>query len=105
MRPDRAALEQIKAQGVTRKLCCLTLDDASNVVLGKEPILDREQALGYVTSANYGYTVGQSIVYGYLPLAYAERGTKVEVAYFDERYPATVVGEPPYDPQHLKLKC
>ncbi len=100
----RDALERIEAEGVTRKLCCLTLDDPSKVVLGKEPILDGDQVLGYVTSANYGYTVGQSIVYGYLPLAYAEQGTKVEVAYFEERYPATVVKEPLYDPQHLKLK-
>jgi glycine cleavage system aminomethyltransferase T len=100
----RDALERIKAEGITCKLCCLMLDDPSKVVLGKEPILDGDQVLGYVTSANYGYTVGQSIAYGYLPVAYAERGAKVKVAYFRERYPATVVREPLYDPQNLKLK-
>lgn len=100
----RDALERIKAEGITRKLCCLTLDDPSKVVLGKEPILDGDQVLGYVTSANYGYTVGQSIVYGYLLVAYAERGAKVEVAYFGDRYPATVTRGPLYDPQNLKLK-
>jgi glycine cleavage system aminomethyltransferase T len=51
----------------------------SVVVMGKEPILDSERVLGYVTSANYGYTVRQSIAYGYLPIEYSAPGTRVEV--------------------------
>src|SRR5260370_7443267 len=38
----RAALERIKAQGVTRKLCCLVLDDPTAGRLGGEPLLDCE---------------------------------------------------------------
>jgi glycine cleavage system aminomethyltransferase T len=83
--------------GITRKLCCLTLDDPKAAVLGKEPIMDNSQALGYVTSAGYGYSVGKFIIYGYLPVEYAAEGTKVEVAYFDRRYSATVSKEPLYD--------
>jgi glycine cleavage system aminomethyltransferase T len=60
--------------------------------------------LGYVTSANYGYTVGKYIIYGYLPLQYAAEGTQVEVDYFGKRYRATVAREPLYDPEHIKLK-
>ena len=52
--------------------CCLTLDDPAAVVMGKEPILDGDRVLGYVTSANHGYT-GESIAYGYLPVACARR--------------------------------
>src|SRR5262249_23845360 len=50
----RAALERVKAQGVTRRLCCLTLEDPQVAVLGKEPILAGDRVLGHVTSANYG---------------------------------------------------
>jgi glycine cleavage system aminomethyltransferase T len=50
--------------------------------------------LGYVTSANYGYTVGKGMVYGYLPLNYAIEGKRVEVYYFGRRYGAKVVKEP-----------
>jgi glycine cleavage system T protein len=100
----RKALQQIKVEGIGRKLCCLTLDDPGKAVLGKEPILNGEQVLGYVTSANFGYTVGQSIVYGYLSLPYAREGTHVEVAFFGERYPATVVSDPLYDPDNRKLR-
>jgi glycine cleavage system aminomethyltransferase T len=99
----REALERIRSEGIERKLCCMTLADPSKVVMGKEPILDGEEVLGYVTSANYGYSVGQSIVYGYLPRAYSQVGTQVEIAYFGERFPATVVKEPLYDPENAKL--
>ena len=58
----------LRAQGNTRQLCCMTLDNPDAVVMGKEPIMDGERVLGYVTSANYGHTIGRGIVYGYLPI-------------------------------------
>ncbi|MFQ5933138.1 MAG: FAD-dependent oxidoreductase [Dehalococcoidia bacterium] len=100
----REALEKFKAEGLSRKLCCITLDDPNMVVMGKEPILDSDKVLGYATSANYGYSVGRGIVYGYLPMEYASEGTKVEVEYFGQRYKATVSSEPLYDPEGAKLK-
>ena len=100
----REALLRVKEQGLTRKLCALTFDDPRAVTLGKEPILDGERTLGYVTSAAYGYTVGKSIAYGYLPIACAEEGTRVEVEYFGRRYAATVAREPLYDPEGAKLR-
>jgi len=80
------------------------LDDPDAVALGKEPILDGDRTLGYVTSANYGYSVGQYIVYGYLPLPYSTEGTKVEVEHFGQRYTATGKQGPLYDPKNAKLK-
>lgn len=102
----RDALQRIKEQGdpPDRQLRCMTLDDPGAVVMGKEPILEGDQVLGYVTSAAYGYSVGRGIVYGYLPAAYAEPGTGVEVEYFGRRYPATVAQEPLYDPKNSKLR-
>jgi dimethylglycine oxidase len=102
----RDALLRIKEQGVVRKLSCMTLDNPAIAVLGKEPIFAPSSpgVLGYVTSANYGYTVGKSIVYGYLPLEHALEGSKVEVQYFGRRYPATVVKEPLYDAEMTRLK-
>lgn len=100
----RDALMRIQEAGIERRLCCLTLDDPSHVVMGKEPILDRERVLGYVTSANVGYTVGKSIAYGYLPTAYATAGTEVSIEYFGKQYGAVVAEEPLYDPNHVKLR-
>ena len=101
----REALKRARAQGVKRKLCCMTLDDPGVVVMGKEPLFDGDHVLGYVTSANYGGTVRESIAYGYLPIEYAVEGTNVQVMYFGERYGATVVKEPRYDPSNSKLKA
>ena len=101
----RSALERIKAQGVTRKLCCLVLDDPAAVGLGGEPLLDGERVLGHVTSAGYGYTLRQSIAYGYLPIAYAVPGTRIDVQLFGTRYAATVMKEPLFDPKNEKIKA
>ena len=101
----RDALGKLRAQGTTRKLCCLTLDNPDAVVMGKEPIMDADRVLGYVTSANYGHTVGRGIVYGYLPTDYSNVGTSVDILYFGERLPATVAREPLYDPRGTKMKA
>ena len=100
----REALRRIRARGVERRLCCMTLDDPSAVVMSKEPILNGGEVVGHVTSANYGHTIGRGIVYGYLPVDFAEIGTNVEIPYFGERLAATVAEEPLYDPEGRKLK-
>lgn len=83
----------------------MTLDDPTAVVMGKEPVMDGDRVLGYVTSANYGHSVGCGIVYGYLPTTHAEVGTRVEVVYFGERLAATVAAEPLYDPSGRKMRA
>ena len=46
------------------------------MVVGKEPILDGDHVLGYVTSASYGHSIGRGIAYGYLPIDYADVGNE-----------------------------
>ena len=99
----RDALLKAKAAGLSRKLCCLRVD-APGVLLGKEPILAGGAPVGYVTSANYGYSTGAFIAYGYLPIAHAAPGTRVEVEFFGERYGATVSDEPLFDPKMARMK-
>ena len=85
-------------------LCALAFDDPAVSVLGKEPILAGGETVGYVTSANTGYTVGASIALGYLPTELAAEGTALEVEWFGERHGATVVREPLYDPEHERMR-
>lgn len=100
----RDALQNIKRKGISRKLVCLTFDDPGVIVMGKEPILHGDEVLGYVTGANFGYTVGKSIAYGYVPLAYAAEGTRVQIYYFGELHDATVSHDPLYDAEMKRLK-
>jgi len=76
------------------RLCAMTFDDPGVGVIAKEPILHDTQVVGYVSSANYGYTVGKSIAYGYLPLKHADPGTKLAIEWFGKQYPVTVERTP-----------
>jgi dimethylglycine oxidase len=89
---------------VRRRLTCLTLDGPEAIVLGKEPVYSGSRCVGYVTSAAYGYTLGQGIAYAWLPTELAEVGTPVEIGYFDRRLPAIVSAEPLVDPEMKRLR-
>lgn len=89
---------------MARRLVCLLLDDPRAVVMGKEPVYVDGAPAGYVTSAAYGYSIGASIAYAWLPRAAADPGRRVEVEYFGERLPATVTQEPLFDPKMARIR-
>lgn len=62
----RDALIKIKQNGITQKLCCLTLAEKTPV-FGGEAVLHRGKVVGVTSSGNYGHTVGKNIVFAYLP--------------------------------------
>ncbi|MFD9389450.1 FAD-dependent oxidoreductase [Streptomyces sp. NPDC060000] len=99
----KAALERRKAD-VRRKLTCLTIDDPRSAVLGKEPVYDGDRAVGYVTSAAHGYTIGKGIAYAWLPADLATPGTTLHIGYFDRRVEAVVAEEPLFDPTMSRLR-
>ncbi|MEU9156774.1 FAD-dependent oxidoreductase [Streptomyces sp. NPDC048417] len=99
----KAALERRRTD-VRRRLSCLTIDDPQAVVMGKEPVYDGERAVGYVTSAAYGYTIGKGIAYAWLPTELAVPGTGVQIGYFDQRVAAVVAEEPLFDPGMSRLR-
>ena len=100
----KEALLQRKEEGPRRKLVCLTLDDPEVVVMGSEPVYADGAAVGYVTSAAYGYSIGQSIAYAWVPPELAEEGMKLEVEYFAGRHAATVAEEPLFDPEMKRMR-
>jgi glycine cleavage system aminomethyltransferase T len=110
VKPDKGdfigseALERRREEGLRRRLACLVLDDPGVVVMGSEPVWGGGAAVGYVTSAAYGYSVGKSIAYAWLPPELAEEGTEVEIQYFGERHGATVSKEPLFDPAMKRMR-
>jgi glycine cleavage system T protein len=90
---------------VARRLCCVTMADPAVVLVGSEPFLDPAgEPLGFVTSAGYGATVGESIALGYLPVSHAEPGTRVAVRCDGAVHDAVVAAEPLYDPAMDRLR-
>ena len=99
----RSALERIKEQGVRRKLQFFTIEgDAS--VYGSEPIMRGGKVLDVTTSANFGYTIGKPIVFGYLPTEECAH-KDFEIEAFGELFPARRHDGPLYDPGMERLKA
>ena len=100
----RDALEA-RAQATTGpRLACLTIEDPQAVVMGKEPVFVDGMPAGYVTSAAFGYSVGCSIAYAWLPAEAATPGRQVEIEYFGERLRAAVAAEPLFDREMIRLR-
>ena len=100
----REALLKVKKEGVKQKLCCMTLADKSAIALGNEPIFKDGKVIGWITSGGYGYSVGKSIAYGYLPVEAAKPGAQYETELFGERIKLTVEKDPLFDAkgEHIK---
>ncbi len=101
----RDALARIKEAGVGQKLCSFTLDTPVQVH-GGEAILHAGEVLGVATSATYGHSLGQSIVFGYLPIGVAgpnDSGDDYEIEVFCERLPARRHDRPLYDPDRARI--
>ncbi|WP_309081290.1 FAD-dependent oxidoreductase [Zhihengliuella sp.] len=92
-----------RREQATKRLRCITVDDGTTVVLGKEPVYIGDEVVGYITSAAFGHTVGRPIAYAWLPKS-ADVGDTVEVEYFGKRVQATVAAEPLVDPEMTKLR-
>jgi 4-methylaminobutanoate oxidase (formaldehyde-forming) len=101
----KAALLRQRAEGVRRKLACVTLSDPSWAALGGEPVRVAGRVVGRVTSGGFGYTVGLSIAYAYLPIELAEPGTPVEVEFFGEWVAGGVAAEPLWDPRGERVRA
>jgi glycine cleavage system aminomethyltransferase T len=102
----RAALElgdDGRPPAPQRRLRCLVLEDPRAVALGNEPVRVDREPLCRVTSGGYGYTVGRSIAYAYLPTEIAV-GASVEVDLFGEWIAAEVVAEPLFDPKGERVR-
>jgi glycine cleavage system T protein len=101
----RDALVRQKAEGVKEKLCCLVLADPRVIALGNEPVYDGERVVTRVTSGGYGYTVGESLAFAYLPAGLSVAGTPLALVVDGERVAATVQREPRFDPTNTRIKA
>jgi len=106
------ALQQQKAQGLTRKLVQFALHDDSKLLYHNEPVLRDGVIVGRISSGMYGHALQKSLGMGYVEFGSAAgagdadqllRGNyEVEVA--GVRVPATPSLLPFYDPKSLRIK-
>jgi glycine cleavage system aminomethyltransferase T/glycine/D-amino acid oxidase-like deaminating enzyme len=101
----RDALVRAREDGDRVRLCCLTLEDPRSVALGNEPVRIGDEIAGRVTTGGYGYTVGRSIAYAYLPPERATPGTEVAVEIFGHWVAGEVSPEPLLDPEGERIRA
>ena len=94
----REALIALREKPAAGRLACLVLDDPRSVALGSEPVRIAGEIAGRVTSGGFGYTVGSSIAYAYVPGG-LRSGTPVEVEIFGTWVAGRVAEEPLFDPE------
>jgi len=100
----RDALLKQKENGITKKLCCLIIDDSTAIAIGNEPVRYNDRVVGWITTASYGYSVQKSIAYAYLPIELAKLGTRLDVEMLGERIGAVVAQDPQWDPKGERVK-
>ena len=99
----REALLKARDADPATRLACLVLEEPHSVALGSEPVRIGGEVSGRVTSGGYGYSVGRSIAYAYVP-ASARTGTAVEVEIFGTWVPGRVADEPLFDPHGARVR-
>ena len=107
VKPDKGHFIGRAALGEPQeKLVCLTLADPRSIALGSEPVrTDAGEIVGRVTSGGFGYAVGASIAYAYVPAELAEPGRRMSVDIFGEWVDAEIRHEPLYDPKGERLRA
>ena len=99
----RDALLKKRETPAEERLACLVLDDPRAVALGSEPVRHAGEVVGRVTSGGYGYSVGRSIAYAYVPRDVAA-GSSVEVDIFGTWVGGRVTDDPLYDPEGARIR-
>lgn len=107
----RAAVQQAKSRGATRRMVVLTVDGAADKMLwGGEAILRDGQPVGFVSSAAFGHTLGCPVAMGYVgnPHGLADADYLGRGAYHidlaGEWLPARVHLKAPYDPDGMRIR-
>jgi len=103
----REPLLRQRAEGVDRRLACLTIelaDDDDLFPRGGEPVFSGESLAGYLRAAHPGHAVGRTIGLAYLSDTTSASGTVLEVEILGERRPASVVAAPLYDSEGGRMR-
>ena len=100
----RDAVVERKESGPKLRMLQFKLTDSEPLLFHHEPILKDGKFVGYLTSGNYGHTLGGAIGLGYVPAEIAKDtdGWEIEVA--SARIKAEASLRPMYDPKSERMR-
>ena len=105
----KSALIEQKKNGLKKIFAAFTVDDPNQILLGRETIYRNGKQVGWLSSGGYGYTIKQSIGYGYIRSSEVidnqfvlDGDYELEIA--TNKVPCKVHLKPLYDPEMKKIK-
>ncbi|MEM5477708.1 FAD-dependent oxidoreductase [Pacificibacter sp. AS14] len=104
----RDAVLRKREQGLQKRMVQFQLTDPDPLLYHAEPILRDGQLVGYLSSGNYGHTLGAAIGLGYVPCAnetvHQVLASNYEIEVAGQRFAATASLKPLYDPTSARVK-
>ena len=100
----RAAAEEHKAQGPTRKLCTFEVDADDADVNAYEPIWVGDEVVGFCTSGGYSHYAGKSIAIGFLPVDLIDPSINAEIEILGSRRKATLLTDVLFDADGARMR-
>lgn len=102
------AVEKKRENGLENRMVQFLLDDPEVLLYHNEPIVRDGEIVGYLSSGNYGHTLGGAVGLGYVPC----KGEKIaemlassyEIEVAGARVKATASTKPMYDPKSERVK-
>ena len=98
-----AALAE-RRRGAVKKLVVLVIDADEIDANRDEPIFVDGVCVGFITSGGFAHAVGRSVALGYVPAVHAGAGTRLAVELLGTMTPATILGQPLYDPAGARMR-
>lgn len=111
-KPDfigRDAVLKKREEGLEMRLVQFKLKDPQPLMYHHEPLVRDGEIVSYITSANYGHTLGAAVGLGYVP-SKGEKASemlesKFEIEIAGERFEAEASMKPMYDPKSERVKA
>ncbi|MFO0997297.1 MAG: FAD-dependent oxidoreductase [Alphaproteobacteria bacterium] len=101
----REALLAFRASAPRYAMVPLSIEDGDVDPIGGEPLMSNGTLAGYVSSASFGFRVGQRVGIGFVNPRFAEAGQRFDLRILDEPVGATVLAGAPYDPQGRRSRA
>lgn len=96
----------IKDNKPREKLMVFTVETDNADAVGGEPIFALDGTpVGRVSSGAYGFSVDKSVALGFVKTAFAKPGDQFDIAILGRPHRATLLSEPPFDPEGARLRA
>jgi len=105
----RDAVLEKQQTGLSKRLLMFKLKDPEPLLYHNEPIVRDDEVVGFLSSGNYGHTLGAAVGMGYVPVKEGETlkvllASSYQIDVADKLFAAEVSLKPFYDPSSKRVR-